>query len=141
MGLEQIITLTFGAILLIIIAIFFFKKKDYFKYSSAVKPILTLVLNVLKSVGGLMPNNSIINTMVQVISAAVSAAGHAEKLWLEGCIDKTARPECAENYIKSILEDAGIEITDNIQTIINGTIAITCYLMPHYNTENKEEEC
>lgn len=137
MGVEQIIFLGLGAILLVLIAIFFFKKKDYFKYSNAVRPILKIILDVLKGVGGLLPNNAIINTIIQVISVAVEAAGYAEKLWLEGCIDKTARPECAREYIENILKAASIEITENIQAIINGAIAITCYLMPHH--ENKEE--
>jgi hypothetical protein len=38
------------------------------------------------------------------------------------------------------LEKAGIEVTDNINAIITGAIAITCYLMPHYTEKNEEGE-
>ena len=50
------------------------------------------------------------------------------------------RPQYAQEYIEIILERANIKVTDNITTILSGVIALTCYLMPHYSEENKEEE-
>lgn len=103
------------------------------KYSQIISPILLALLKVLRAVNGLVPSNEILTTIVTVLSAAIEAAGYAETLWLSGTIDKGARPDCAKQYILNILEKAGITITDNIQTIITGTIALTCYLMPHHN--------
>lgn len=138
MELHQIAIIVAGILCLVGIAIAYFCKKDYLKYSKLLSPILTALLSVLKAVGGILPNNQVITAMIKVIASAIEAAGYAENLWLQGEIDKAMRPKYAQEYIRMILESAGIEITDNIQTIISGVIALTCYLMPHY--ENKEEE-
>ena len=37
----------------------------------------------------------------------------------------------SQEYITTILTKAGIEFTENINSIISGVIALTCYLMPH----------
>ena len=42
----------------------------------------------------------------------------------------------AEEYIKKVLSSASIEVTSDINAIIQGAISLTCYLMPHY--EEKE---
>ena len=137
MNLFQIILLSVGALLFILMIIAYFTKKDYLKYSKLVSPILTTLVGVLNAVGGIFPNNKIINTITVVISAGVEAAGYAENLWLQGEIDKKLRPQYAQEYIKTLLEKSGIVITENIKTIINGVFAITCYLMPHYDTEKE----
>lgn len=137
MNLFQIILLSVGALLFILMIVAYFTKKDYLKYSKLVSPILTTLVGVLNAVGGIFPNNKIINTITVVISAGVEAAGYAENLWLQGEIDKKLRPQYAQEYIKTLLEKSGIVITENIKTIINGVFAITCYLMPHYDTEKE----
>ena len=81
-----------------------------------------------------------IKTITAIVSAGIEATGYAENLWLQGEIDKTMRPQYAQEYIEIILERANIKVTDNITTILSGVIALTCYLMPHYSEENKEEE-
>lgn len=137
MDLFQIILLSVGALLFVLMIVAYFTKKDYLKYSKLVSPILTALVGVLNAVGGIFPNNKIINTITVVISAGVEAAGYAENLWLQGEIDKKLRPQYAQEYIKTLLEKSGIVITENIKTIINGVFAITCYLMPHYDTEKE----
>lgn len=137
MSLFQIILLSVGALLFILMIVAYFTKKDYLKYSKLVSPILTTLVGVLNAVGGIFPNNKIINTITVVISAGVEAAGYAENLWLQGEIDKKLRPQYAQEYIKTLLEKSGIVVTENIKTIINGVFAITCYLMPHYDTEKE----
>lgn len=137
MNLFQIILLSVGALLFILMIVAYFTKKDYLKYSKLVSPILTTLVGVLNAVGGIFPNNKIINTITVVISAGVEAAGYAENLWLQGEIDKKLRPQYAQEYIKTLLEKSGIVVTENIKTIINGVFAITCYLMPHYDTEKE----
>lgn len=140
MELNQIILLSVGALLLVLMAIAYFTKKDYLKYSRLFTPVLTALTNVLKAVGNIFPGTKVITDIVAVISAGIEAAGYAENLWLQGEIDKTMRPQYAQQYICILLEKAGIEVTDNINTIISGVIAVTCYLMPHYSEENKKEE-
>ena len=137
MELSNIIFLVISLLLLIGIGLAYYFKKDYLTYSKLITPILVSLLEVLKAVGGLFPHESVLNTLIIVISSAIKAAGNAEDLWLKGELDKDKRPDHAANYIYEALKNANIAITDNILAIINGIVAITCYLMPHYE---KEEE-
>ena len=140
MELYQIVLLFVGAILLGLMGFAYFKKKDYIKYSRLITPILNALNGVLKAVGTVFPGSKVVADIVAVISAGIEAAGYAENLWLQGEIDKTMRPQYAQQYIQILLEKAGIEVTDSINTIISGAIAIACYLMPHYTENNQEEE-
>lgn len=140
MELYQIVLLIVGAILLGLMGFAYFKKKNYIKYSRLVTPVFNALNGVLKAVGNIFPGNKVIADIAAVISAGIEAAGYAENLWLQGEIDKTMRPQYAQQYIQILLEKAGIEITDNVNTIVAGAIAITCYLMPHYTEKNEEEE-
>lgn len=140
MELNQIVVLVVGIVLLILIGVAYLKKKDYLKYSKLITPILTALINVLKAVGNVFPTNKMLAEVITVFSAGIEAAGYAENLWLQGEIDKTMRPQYAQQYIKILLEKAGIEVTDSINSIISGAIAITCYLMPHYTEKNNSGE-
>lgn len=126
-----------GAALLIIILACYAKGKDYLQFHNLINPVLTSLAAVLQAVGAVAKDNSTLAIMSSVISGAIDAAGYAEQLWLKGEIDKEARPQYAQEHIERMLTALGIEITDNIQTIIQGSIALTCYLMPHHN--NTEE--
>ena len=126
-----------GAALLIIILACYVKGKDYLQFHNLVSPILTSLAAVLHAVGAVTKDNTALSIMSSVISGAIDAAGYAEDLWLKGEIDKEARPQFAQEHIERMLAALGIEITENIQTIIQGSIALTCYLMPHHS--DKEE--
>ena len=140
MELYQIVLLIVGVILLGLMGFAYFKKKDYIKYSRLITPIFNALNGVLRAVGNVFPGSKVIADIVAVISAGIEAAGYAENIWLQGEIDKTMRPQYAQQYIQILLEKAGIEVTDSINTIISGAIAIACYLMPHYTENNQEEE-
>ena len=140
MELYEIVLLVVGIVLLVVMAAALLMKKDYLKYSKLFSPILTAIVGVLKAVGGMFPNSKVLTDVTTVFAAGVEAAGYAENLWLQGEIDKKMRPEYAKQYIKMLLEKAGINVTEEMSAIISGAIAITCYLMPHYTEENKEEE-
>lgn len=139
MDVSSLIWLIVGGVILIGVIVAFYFNKDYLQYANIFTPILKSALMVLQAVGGLMPDNSVITTAVQVISVAIEAAGYAEKLWLDGDIEKDNRPDSAKEYIASVLSKANIEISDSLQSIINGIIALTCYLMPHYDTETETD--
>lgn len=136
----EITFLTIGAILLIGMIICYIIRKDYFKYSKLLIPILKALLTVLKTVGGFTGGSPTLTIAAQVVSVAIEAAGEAEKLWLAGQLDKAARPAYAQEYIVNLLSKANIEITENIQGIIQGAISLTCFLMPHYSEEIVEKE-
>ena len=139
MELSQVVLLVSGLVFLGLIVTAVLLKKDYLKYSKLITPVLTALSNVLKAVGNIFPSNATITNIVAIISASIEAAGYAENLWLQGEIDKTMRPQYAQQYIQILLERAGITITNSISTIIAGVIAVTCYLMPHYSEQNTEE--
>ena len=101
------------------------------------KPIFIAFNDVLKAVGNIIPTNKAVANIVTIISAGIEAAGYAENLWLSGVINKQLRPEYAQQYIKMLLERSNIPITNTITIITDGIIAITCYLMPHF--EHSEE--
>ena len=104
MELYQIILLTAGLTLFIAMIVSFFLKKDYMKYSKLATPILKTLTAVLKAVGNIFPNNKVLGTISTIISAGVEAAGYAESLWLQGEIDKSKRPQYAQQYIQILLE-------------------------------------
>lgn len=137
METSQIIWLVVGGLILIGRGIAYFTNKDYLKYANIFSPILNSARVVLQTVGGLMPDNTVIKTAVAVVSTAIEAAGYAEKLWLQGDIDKEKRPENAKEYITYTLAQADIEITDSLQAIIDGIIALTCYFMPHHSKDSE----
>ena len=126
-----------GAALLIVIMACYAKGKDYLKFSNLIHPILTSLSAVLHAVGAAAGDNTSLAIMSAVISGAIDAAGYAEKLWLDGEIDKAARPQLAQEHIERMMVALGISITPQIQSIVQGAIALTCYLMPHHG-ENKE---
>lgn len=140
MELYQIILLVAGAILLILIGLSYLSKKNYLKYSNLITPVLNALNGVLVAVGNIFPDNNVIKTVTTVVSASIEAAGYAENLWLQGEIDKNMRERYAAQYINTLLERAGINVTDSINTIISGIIAMTCYLMPHYSQDEQQEE-
>ncbi len=139
MELYQSVLLGCGLALFIVILVAVLLKKDYLKYSKLITPVLSALNGVLKAVGNIFPSNKTISSIVTIISAGIEAAGYAENLWLQGEIDKTMRPQYAQQYIKLLLESAGIAMNDSINTIIAGVIAVTCYLMPHYTESNTIE--
>lgn len=141
MQIFEIAIIVAGLILLGIIVYCYIKNKNFLSYSNIFSPILKALYSLLVAIGNASPKNAALTTVVTVIKAAIDAAGCAEQLWLQGELDKAARPEYARQFITVILSSAGIEVTDAINTIIQGAIAMTCYLLPHHTTtENKEGE-
>ena len=59
MTTEQITMLVVGISLLIDIIVAYLTRRDYFKYSQLIKPILNAIVSVLKAVGGVFPDNKI----------------------------------------------------------------------------------
>lgn len=139
MNAFQITLIVVGLVLLGFIIYCYIKNKNFLAYSNIFSPILKTLYSLLVAIGNASPANATLKTIVTVIKAAIDAAGCAEQLWLQGELDKEARPEYARQFITVILSSAGIDITEPIDTIIKGAIAMTCYLLPHYTTAENEE--
>lgn len=141
MSTGNIIVLSVGFVVLVIIGLCFYFKKDYLSYKQLFSPIIHGLYTCIKGVAGIFPNNALVNNIALVMSAAIEATTMAEKMWLEGEIDKSKRNDLAIQYITDTLAKSGIAVTDNITSIIQGAIAMTCYLLPHGKTpENNVAE-
>lgn len=116
--------------------------KDYLRYHKVFSPVLEILCNCIKGISGMMPNNATLLALSVVLNAAVEATELAEKLWLNGVLDKEQRNLYAKNYIAGILEKANIKPDANINSIVDGVIAFVCYLLPHGQQPvlNTEEE-
>lgn len=139
MTIGQIVLVVVGTLLLGGIVACWIFGKDYLKYSSVFSPVVSVVAQIVRTISGFSPDNSVLKDLTIVLDAAIEAAGQAEELWLDGVLEKHERAAHADNYICDILEEAGIEITDSIDSMINGAIAFVCYLLPHYSDEDEDE--
>ena len=85
---------------------------------------------MVKAVSTLLPS-PYFKTIVTVLEAAGEGAETAEDLWKLGELPKEERNQYAKLVASELLEKAGIEVTEQIQAIINGAIEMVCMLMPH----------
>lgn len=93
-------------------------------------PVLIALTALCSAIAGILPS-SYFTIVSAVLKAASEATQKAEKLYLMGTLPKDERNEYAQSLITEVLTEAGIEVTDQIQKIIDGCIAVVCMLMPH----------
>lgn len=137
MNLFEITLLIVGALLLIGIVYAWRKNKDLFELNKFFSPILSSLYLTIKAVGKVLPSHNILTLITTVLEAAIQATRLAEQMWLDGNIDKEQRNIYAKNYISEILEQAGIAVTEEVEDIIDGAIALTCALLPHEVNESE----
>ena len=115
------------------VIVFLYERKTgnglFVKYIKG-KPILEALKLLVKACYGVFPSAHF-DVAEKIVEACVDATVKAEEMWKSGEIDKEKRPEYCQAIIAKALEEAGIEVTDQIQNVIAGTIAIVCMLMPH----------
>lgn len=136
MEIEQIIGLAISGVCLAGIVACLVLNKDLLHYSNFVKPILKALLTAVQAFSTFKPNNILLGTISTTLITAIEATAEAEELWMQDEILKPDRNQWAQKYIADKLTKAGITITTQLEAIINGTIAVVCFLLPH---ENKEE--
>ena len=54
-------------------------------------------------------------------------------------LPKEERNAYAQTMIAAILYEAGIEVTEQVQQMIDGAIAVVCMLMPHEDKAAQKE--
>ena len=131
MDFSSIVFIVLGTLLLGGLVACAYFGKDYLRYHKIFSPVLEILCNCIKGISGMMPDNATLLALSTVLNAAVEATEMAEKLWLDGSLDKEQRNFYAKNYIAGILEKASIEPNSNINSIVDGVIAFVCYLLPH----------
>ena len=75
------------------------------------------------------------NTLDLITNYAKEAVQYAEQLYKSGQLSEDLRKEKATEYIKEILKVSNIEITEEIEKIIDATIESAVLLLP----KTKEE--
>lgn len=94
------------------------------------RPALIALTALCDAITGVLPSSTF-PIVATVLRAASDATQQAEKLYLIGELPKAERNEYAQLLIAEVLRDAGIDVTDQVQEIIDGCIAVVCMLMPH----------
>ena len=73
-----------------------------------------------------------------MLEAACKGAETAEELWMMGKLPKEERNDYAQLMVADILKKAGVQVTEQIQAIIDGGIEMMCLLLPHGQTPETE---
>lgn len=94
------------------------------------KPVAVGIGATLKAVSGALPSEDL-KKVITVLEAACEAAETAEELWKMGELPKEERNVYAQLLVADVLKKAGIDVTEQIQMIIDGSIEMMCLLMPH----------
>ena len=143
MAIENIVFIILGTLLFAGVFACVYFGKDYLRYHKVFAPILSILCTCIKSISGMLPSNSTLAILATVLNSSMEATALAERLWLNGALDKEQRNSYAKQYISVVLEKANVEIDDNINSIVDGVISFVCYLLPHGQepeaTETEEE--
>lgn len=94
------------------------------------RPALIALTAFCDAVAAVLPS-TYFPIVATVLRAASAATQQAEKLYMMGQLPKDERNDFAQLLIADVLRDAGIDVTDQVQEIIDGCIAVVCMLMPH----------
>ena len=79
---------------------------------------------------GVLPSEYF-KTVNTILRAVCDGTVTAEELWKMDKLDKSERNAYAKKIIASKLAAAGIEVTQQIEQVIDGVIAVVCMLLPH----------
>ena len=94
------------------------------------RPALIALTALCDAVASVLPSSTF-PIVATVLRAASDATQQAEKLYIMGDLPKAERNKYAQAMIADVLRDAGIDVTEQVQEIIDGCIAVVCMLMPH----------
>ena len=92
--------------------------------------IANTIVDALKTA---MPENKVINVIDKITDYAQTGVKAAEQLAKSGQISAEARKAEAQKYITTALNMAGIEITPEIQTAIDGAVECAVTALPKSN--------
>ena len=130
----MIITIIVVSILFLVMPIFYnkFNNFDFYNLFSSINDSL----NALQTIFDNIPiSQNVKNTLDLITNYAKEAVQYAEQLYKSGKLSEDLRKEKAVEYIKEILKVSNIEITEEIEKIIDATIESAVLLLP----KTKEE--
>ena len=130
----MIITIIVISILFLVMPIFYnkFNNFDFYNLFGSINNSL----NALQTIFDNIPiSQNVKNTLDLITNYAKEAVQYAEQLYKSGQLSEDLRKEKATEYIKEILKVSNIEITEEIEKIIDATIESAVLLLP----KTKEE--
>lgn len=130
MTTENIIFLSIIGILIVLFLIDKFTNHTILQTILQWKPALAALTALAKAIASALPSSDFA-LAVTILEAASKATQRAEELYKLNALPKEDRNAYAQTMIAQILSDAGIEVTAQVQQIIDGCIAVICLLMPH----------
>lgn len=136
MSTENIIFLSVIAALIIVFLTDKFTDHTLLKKILQWKPALAALTALVEAIANVLPSSEFA-IAVTILKAASRAAQEAELLYKLDELPKEERNAYAQTMIATILYEAGIEVTEQVQQMIDGAIAVVCMLMPH---EDKAEQ-
>jgi hypothetical protein len=110
---------------------------DVSKELSKAEGALNVASTVIDTVDKVMPNNPIINVVKVVKDWTIDAVHEAEQMYLASQLDKDARYNQAKDTVYSALKLSNIEVTPEVEKIINGTIQAECLALGHTDDNTK----
>ena len=88
---------------------------------------LDAVTDAVKALSPSLPGLSLIDKILEYSGKAVASA---EQLYKTSMIPETLRKEEATNLVYKFLEAAGVEITEELRTVVNGAIEAAVFGLP-----------
>ena len=130
MNLFQLVFMVLFAGFTVLYVVEKFLGRSIFSIVSRQLPLIQAIEILTRAVNGVYPS-AYVETASTVLQAAIEATHRAEELWKAGSLPKEDRNAFAKAQIQCALRDAGIDVTLQIMTVIDGCIALVCMLMPH----------
>jgi hypothetical protein len=130
MSTENIVFLSIVAALVILFIVDKLTNHAILKTILQWRPALAALTALAKAVSAVLPSSNFA-IAVTVLDVASRATQKAEELYKLSELPKEERNTYAKQMISATLTEAGIEVTEQVQQIIDGCIAIICMLMPH----------
>lgn len=130
MSIYNIIFLSIVGVVLVVYLIDRFTEHQFLLKIIQWNPVLMALTALANAVAAVLPSSEFATAAI-VLKAASDATQKAEELYMIGQLPKEERNEYAQLLIAQTLKQSGINVTDQIQEIIDGCIAVVCMLMPH----------
>lgn len=130
MNTYQIVFLCFAALVFVVYLIDVFTGRKITMAIVQWRPVLIALTALANAIASVLPSSQF-STVAIVLKAASDATQEAERLYLMSALPKDERNAYAKVIISEVLLESGIEVTSQIEQIIDGCIAVVCMLMPH----------
>lgn len=130
MSVYEIIFVSIIAVFFVIFLIDIFTKHAITRKIFQWKPALAAAAALASAVASVLPSSKFA-VVATVLKAASDATQRAEALYIDALLEKEDRNAYAKDLIKVALENANIEMTPQVQEVVDGCIAVVCMLMPH----------